>query len=282
MNTKEHNQKEEFVSMIIADMQKEEEFKDTTSFSIYGFPTLKSTEDVENNQFFLMLDCNGLKPNFNNMTKNWFVIDGMNEDAYRNKIISVTKENIFYLIADVEKFIQNNISLVSKCDITNYLQLLLFAMKYLEDDKNYSITKLFYWQKLKEYLPTLTKRNKITLVYEYIKEIKEIYPELIDEVVTYQISDRNILWTPCFTKFMERVCEHTDYTMDNIIRIQCSNLPYPFFKYLILDGNYKNLSIDDILFIVRDYTRVAKRKDEIEKEYLKYKTWKELTELKWN
>ena len=79
---------------------------------------------------------------------------------------------------------------------------------------------------------------------------------------------------------MERVCEYTDYTMDNIIRIQCSNLPYSFFKYLIVDGNYKNLSIDDILFIVRDYTRVEKRKDEIEKEYLKYKTWKELTELK--
>ena len=67
--------------------------------------------------------------------------------------------------------------------------------------------------------------------------------------------------------------------MDNIIRIQCSSLPYPFFKYLITDGNYKNLSIDDILFIARDYTRVAKQKDEIEKEYLKYKTWKELTDI---
>jgi hypothetical protein len=268
MNAKEHNQKEEF--------------KDTTSFGIYGFPTFKSTEDVENNQFYLMLDCNGVEPNFNNMTKNWFVIDGINEDAYRNKLISVTKENIFYLIADVDKFIQNNISLVSKCYITNYLQLLLFAMNYLKDDENYSITKLFYWQKLKEYLPTLTKRNKITLVYEYTQEIKEIYPELIDEVVTYPISDRNILWIPCFTKFMERVCEYTDYTMDNIIRIQCSNLPYQYFKYLITDGNYKNLSVDDILLIARDYTIVTKQKDEIEKEYLKYKTWKELTELKCN
>ena len=153
--------------------QKEKEFKDTTSFGIYGFPTLKSTEDVENNQFFLMLDYNGFEPNFNNMTKNWFVVYGMNEDAYRNKLISVTKENIFYLVADVDKFIQNNISLVSKCDITNYFRLLLFAMKYLEGDKNYSITKLFYWQKLKEYLPTLTKKNKIILVYEYIKEINK-------------------------------------------------------------------------------------------------------------
>ena len=263
-------------------MNRAKEFKDTTSFGIYGFPTLKSTEDVENNQFFLMLDCNGLEPNFNNMTKNWFVINGINEDSYKNKIISVTKENIFYLISDVDKFIQNNISLVSKCDITNYLQLLLFAMKYLEDDKNYSITKLFYWQKLKEYLPTLTKRNKIILVYEYTQEIKEIYPELIDEVVTYPISDGNILWTPCFTKCMERVCEYTDYTMDNIIRFQCSHLPYPLFKYLIINGKYKNLSIDDILFIAKDYTRVAKQKDEIEKEYLKYKTLKELTELTCN
>ena len=57
-------------------------------------------------------------------------------------------------------------------------------------------------------------------------------------------------------------------------------MPYTFFKYLITDCNNKNLSVDDILFILKDYTRVEKRKDEIEKEYLKYKTLKELTELK--
>ena len=94
--------------------QKEKEFKDTTSFFIYGFPTLKSTEDVENNQFFLMLDCNGFEPNFNNMTKNWFVIGGLNDDAYRNKLISVTKENIFY-----DKSLYIDINLLDRLFIIN-------------------------------------------------------------------------------------------------------------------------------------------------------------------
>ena len=65
--------KKELVYMKALNMQKEKQFKDTTSFGIYGFPpTLKS------------IKCNNL---------------------------------------------------------TDCLQLLLFRMKYLKDDKNYSITK---------------------------------------------------------------------------------------------------------------------------------------------
>lgn len=248
-------------------------------FQVSGFPSQIEEDDIIAPSLFYNnchLDFSMLSEEYFYLYEDGNCLNGENENLYFQVI---NHEKLSRMLIEIGNFIDVNCENVDKYNINNYLEMLMLGYFYLKDTK-YSIDKKRIYEFLDKHLLNQEKRDVVCFVGREYKNIAKIeYNKIFDKILSWYIERQDTKeFIIDLYPTIENICKETGRKLEEIILLRAKNV-FDDNSFECFKKNYKHLSRSDVCFILRSPERLKKQKEEIERDFNRYKALKELIEV---